>query len=167
MTKSIALPQLTLARLLDLFKPNPYDPEPGGPGGPVIYPPSFFRSAPDPNPWRSAREARTAIDRALEQWKTAELVTGGHVTETMIGGIGGGISSFVDYYCGNGRPPKGPWPKREATELRPLDLLVAGAQFELAAEGLSDHPLQRVCSAAADQLFAAGLQASGAIEART
>jgi hypothetical protein len=159
MNKRITLTQSALANLLNLFNPNPDDSEPIGPGGPVIHLP-YFRFEPEPVPWRSARIARTAIDRGLAQFQTAELITDGNLTERMISAIGGGISSFVDYYCGNSRPPKwgGPWPKRDANQLRPIDLLVAGAQFELAAEALSDHPLQGAYSAAADQLFEAGLQ---------
>jgi hypothetical protein len=44
-------------------------------------------------------------------------------------------------------------PTFDPAQLRPLDLLIAGAQFQKAADWAPNNPLQAEFTAAADQLF--------------
>ena len=77
-------------------------------------------------------------------------------SENALKAIRSVIRDVVDDWCGV-CPSKWPWPARfDAVQLRPIDLLVAGAQFHKAAS--LDNPLQADFSAAADQLFATGLE---------
>ena len=72
------------------------------------------------------------------------------------------IREFVDDYCGT-RPPRWPWPwpwppMGDPAQLRPIDLLMAGAQFQKAADSMMENPMQADFSNAADQLIEAGLR---------
>src|SRR5262249_55874872 len=83
-------------------------------------------------------------------------------SERLTAAFGLQIREFVDDYCGT-RPPRWPrpwpWPpKFDPAQLRPLDLLVAGAQFQKAADSAPSNPLQAEFSAAADRLFETGLK---------
>jgi hypothetical protein len=179
----ITLTKTSLANLLDsVLYPNPDDPGdpnnpfgPYGPGGPVMQkwlwvllnpqplppgPDPFQRFSwamlnpqplpPGPDPYRSAVLARAMIGRAVSQQQFAEVLENGQ-SDHSIGAIGAQISEFIDDYCGT-RPPRRPGPRPRA-----LDLLIAGAQFQKAADTMNDNPLQTVFSTAADQLFNAGL----------
>jgi hypothetical protein len=46
----------------------------------------------------------------------------------------------------------------DPAELNPIDLLVAGAQFQKAADSVADGPLQADYSAAAHRLLKTGMQ---------
>jgi hypothetical protein len=46
----------------------------------------------------------------------------------------------------------------DPAELNPIDLLVAGAQFQKAADSVANSPLQADYSAAADRLLKTGMQ---------
>lgn len=157
---------------------NPWGPY--GPGGPVIRwdirdlswimlnpqplppvaapspDPSRFR--PPPQPWRLAVLARTLIDRVVAQYQFAEVLGATEQSEKAIGYVRSYIRDVVDDWCGT-RPPKWPWPwppSFDANQLRPIDLLAAGAQFQKAAA--LDNPLRADFSAAANQLFETGLK---------
>ncbi|MGH8582642.1 MAG: hypothetical protein ACREWG_07590 [Gammaproteobacteria bacterium] len=183
MKPNITLTKAALASLLDgVLYPNPDDPGPYGPIGPVIrwalrdlpwvllnpqpLPPRTepnpdpWRFELNPEPWRSAVLARTVIDRAVAQYQFAETLAGAEQSQKPIEAVRSQIRGFVDDYCGT-RPPKWPWPwpwppKFDSARLRPLDLLVAGAQFQKAAD--LQNPLQADFSAGADQLFETGLK---------
>jgi hypothetical protein len=196
MPETITLTKATLVNLLDgLLYPNPDDPGPYGPIGPIIrwalrdfssvllnpqplpplepnpHPWRFFaavllaglepHSSPWPVPWFSAFLARTVIDQAVAQYRFAEVVTGTEQSEKTTAAIGLQIREFVDDWCGT-RPPRWPrpwpWPPRfDPAKLRPLDLLIAGAQFRKAAD-FANNPLQAEFAAAADKLFETGLK---------
>lgn len=126
-------------------------------GGPV---PDHWRlSGPLPDPWRAALLARLAIDRLVAEGQHAEVAEraeGGHDAIRIW------IAQLVDEFCGN-RPPRWPlpwpWPpKLDAAQLRPMDLLMVGAQLQRAADAMVDNPLQAGFAAAADQLLETGLQ---------
>jgi hypothetical protein len=80
-------------------------------------------------------------------------------TDRIFDVIGSQIREFVDEFCGT-RPPRWPrpWPlKWNADDLQPLDLLIAGAQFQKAADAMESNRLQTDFSDAADQLIQTGL----------
>ncbi len=187
MNPNITLTKTALVSLLDdALYPNPDDPGPYGPIGPVIRAalgnlsrvllnpqplpprsepnPDPWRFEPEPEPWRSAILARTVIDRVVAQYQFAETLAGAQQSERSLQAVRSQIQAFVDDYCGT-RPPKWSWPwpwppKVDSTRLRPIDLLVAGAQFQKAAA--LQNPLQADFSSAADQLFETGLKRLGA-----
>ncbi len=137
---------------------------PSGPPGPEDLGPDPFemlRLNPQPLPplRRSAVAARTAIARALASHESAEALApdGG---ERALGRIQGTVSDLVDDWCGTRPPRPYPWPWGPVLggtdELRPSDLLVAGAQFQKAAESLEGNALQQTFQEAADRLLGTG-----------
>lgn len=174
MGETINLTKTVLVKLLDFF-PNPDDPEPHGPGGPVIrairagfrfepHPdpwrsgpsPDPWRLGPQPDPWRSAVIARTIIDRAVAQYQLAEV----EQSKSAVEGVRLQMRAYVDDFCGT-RPPRWPrpwpWPpKFDPADVHPVELLIAGAEFQRAAA--LNNPLQADFSAAADQLFENGFK---------
>jgi hypothetical protein len=109
---------------------------------------------------RSALLARIVIDQAVAHFQIAEGCAGAEQMERRAETIRSDIREFVDDFCGI-RPPRWPrpwpWPPTlVSAQLCPLDLLVAGAQFQKAAN--LANPLQADLSSAADQLFEAGLK---------
>jgi hypothetical protein len=181
MPENLTFTKAALVHLLDgVLYPNPDDPGPYGPIGPIIrwalrdlswvllnpqpLPPKSepdpepWRFGPFPDPWRAMVLARTVIDRVVAQYQFAETLAGAEQSERALEAVRSQIWEFVDDYCGT-RPPKWPWPwppRFDPARLRPLDLLVAGAQFQKAAD--LQNPLQADFSAAADQLFETGLK---------
>lgn len=164
MNETITFSKSAFARMLDdLLYPNPDDPGPYGPIGPVIrdyvswvllnpqpLPP---RWEPNPDPWRIAGLTRVLIDRVVSQYQFAEVLSVTDQSERAQGTVQSYIRDVVDDWCGT-RPPKWPWPwppRFDPATLRPVDLLIAGAQFQKAAS--LDNPLQGDFSAAADRLF--------------
>jgi hypothetical protein len=74
--------------------------------------------------------------------------------------IGSQIHEFVDDDCGT-RPPRWPWPWPPQFDLLncvPEICFVAGTPFQKAAGLELNNPLQANFSAAADQLFEAGMK---------
>lgn len=182
MHETITLTKASFISLLDsVLNPNPDDPEePRGPIGPVVRDwllwflvnrqplppfgpqPEPWRFGPQPQPWRSAFLARAVIDRAVAQYQFAEALAGTEQSERITAAIGSQIREFVDDYCGT-RPPRWPrpwpWPANfDPAQLHPLDLLIAGAQFQKAADLAPNNPLQADFSTAANQLFETGLK---------
>lgn len=178
MKETITLTKSAFANVLDaVLYPNPDDPGPYGPIGPVIRDqllwvllnpqplppvagplPDPWRFGPHPEPWHLAILARTLIDRVVAQYQFAEVLGGSEQSERAGATVRSYIRDVVDDWCGT-RPPKWPWPwppRADAAQLRPISLLVAGAQFQKAAS--LNNPLQADFSAAADQLFETGLK---------
>jgi hypothetical protein len=180
MNESIMLTKTAFVKLLDALYPRDDDPGPWGPAGPVIrwtlgdlswallnpqpLPPRTgashdpWRLGPQPDPWRLAVLARTLIDRVVTQYQFAEVAGAIEQSEQAMGHIRSYIREIVEDWCGT-RPPKWPWPwppRFDAAQLRPIDLLVAGAQFQKAAA--LDNPLTPDFSAAADRLIETGLK---------
>ena len=72
------------------------------------------------------------------------------------------VNGLVDDWCGTGAHPRPfPWPwgplLRGTEELQPIELIVAGAQFQKAADALEGSALQGTFEGAADRLFKNGL----------
>lgn len=179
MSQTITLTKATLVKLLDeLGYPQPDDPGPYGPIGPILR--QAFRDLswgllspqplpprtepnpdpwePHPDPWRLARLARALIDRVVGQYQLAEVLGGAKPPEKAVDTIRGYLRDVVDDWCGT-RPPKWPWPwppRSDRGRPRPVELLMAAAQFEKAA--ISDNPLRTDFSAVADQLFTTALK---------
>ena len=140
------------------------------PSGPPDPPPWEFprslRLNPQPLPpkghWRSANAARTVIAQALTLHELTEALAsdGG---ERALGVIHRKVSEFVDDWCGT--PPRYPkpfpWPwgplVRGTEELQPIELFVAGAQFQKAADALEGNALQEIFEGAADRLLQTGV----------
>jgi hypothetical protein len=161
--ETVTLTKASLINLLDaMLYPNPDDSGdpsnpwgPYGPHGPVIRGALRDLDAPQPNPWRSALLARSVIDRVVAQWQMAGAEQMDGATEN----IRTYLRDVVDDFCGTRpRPWPRPWPWQltlDSAQLNPVDLLVAGAQFQRAADLQS--PMQKDFSSAADRLFEAGL----------
>jgi hypothetical protein len=152
----------------DLSQPPPPpgvgDPEPLPDPPPREFPP-WLRLNPQPLPpkghWRSANAARTIIAQALNLQELSEAFAsdGG---ERTLGVIQRKVSEFVDDWCGTQPHPKPfPWPwgpiVRGTEELQPIELIVAGAQFQKAADALEGNALQESFEGAADRLLQTGV----------
>lgn len=183
MDETFTLSKALLVRLLDAGLPRDDDPGPYGPIGPIMRlawrdlswvmlnpqplppdpPPDLWRIAgPQPDPWRAAMLARQVIDRLVMEAQLGEVAAGSSRSEGTAEAVRTHIFEFVDDFCGN-RPPRWPrpwpWPpRRDPVEIHGLDLLMAGAQFQKAADSMVDNPLQGDFSAAADRFFATGLE---------
>jgi hypothetical protein len=165
-----SLKRSALLALLDqVLYPNPDDWDGPGPAGPVIRWPSndpgwawlnretLPPRSPHPEPWRAVFIARFSIDRAAQQVERSAASDTAESAERVLPGVRTQLSEMVDEWCGV-RPPKWPWPwppRPGSTQLRPLDLLLAGAQFERAAQ--LANPLRHDFARLSEQLFEAGL----------
>jgi hypothetical protein len=177
---NVTVTKAALIKLVDgVLYPNPDDPgDPGNPLGPYGPIGPLIRAVlrnfssvmlnpqplpPLPDPWRSAVVARTVVDQVVAQYRLAEVMGGSEQAERAIEVLRAQIGEFVDEYCGNGRPRRGPLPSPyplglDPEELTAMDLLAAGTQFQKAADSMADgSPLQEHFSAAADQLIETGM----------
>jgi hypothetical protein len=177
----LSLSKRVLIELLERASPDPCEPygcdpsEPGGSppwSGPEPLPdppprefPRWLRLNPQPLPprghWRAANAARTIIAQALTLHELTEALApiGG---EQALGVIQRKVSEFVDDWCGTRPHPKPfPWPwgpiVRGTEELQPIELIVAGAQFQKAADALEGNPLRESFEGAADRLLQTGV----------
>lgn len=110
---------------------------------------------PGPQPWRLVRAARSLIEHAIAQHQWAQVLTGGQATEAIVRQV----HEVVDDWCGTVpfRRWPFPWPTPDRGSSS-LELLLAGAQFQRAADALGEHDLQRAFAGAADALFETGLR---------
>jgi len=157
--KEFTLSKAALVRLFG-FNPNPDDPgEPHGPGTPVVRGDTvldriawvLLNPQPLPPKVAAARLARAVINETVREVQIAEAAgrgeQGGKSAQSK-------IADFADDFCGTPPHPKPPyWVTGIAT---PEELLTAGAQFQIAADGLGKGALQTACAAAADKLFETG-----------
>jgi hypothetical protein len=124
-------------------------------------------AGPHPDLWRSTLLARAVIDQAVALYRSAEMLSSGDQSERAFEAVRSYIRESVNETCGTVPrrwPLPWPWPlKPDIVQRDPLDLLVAGAQFQKAADAITDSPLQADLTAAADQLFETGL---GRLESR-
>ncbi len=110
--------------------------------------------------WRSASVAQLTIARALALHEAAEVLAsdGG---ERAMGRIQRNVGGLDDW-CGTRPHPRPyPWPwgplVRGTEELQPIELIVAGAQFQKAADALEGSALRETFQGAADRLLETGL----------
>lgn len=161
--KNITLTKTSFVTILDLLAfQNPDDPfNQNSPIGPAINPVLWeliTRGGVQPEPWRFAFVTQLAIDRAVGQFRSAEMLSSEAEIERGFKAARVSIRETVDYYCGTA-PLLYPWPlKLNPIQHTPLGLLAAGAQFHKAASTVADTPLQQDFSAAADQLFETGIK---------
>ncbi len=117
---------------------------------------------PEPSPWRSALLARGVVDQAVAAHQATEMFGNGAQTERASQAIRAYVHQFADDYCGtvpHRWPRPWPWPYTwEPEQITPLELLVAGAQFQKAADALTDSPLHEDFASVANQLFETGLK---------
>lgn len=173
--ETFTLSKALLVRLLDAGLPRDDDPGPWGPYGPVIRfalrdwswvllnpqplppdpPPDLWRAGPVPEPWRAALAARQAIGRLVAEAQLAEVTAGSQGNHEAVRAH---VFQFVDDFCGTRPRWPRPWPWPPTRDPRGIDLLIAGAQFQKAAEAMADNPLQADFAAAADRFFSVGLE---------
>lgn len=158
--------------------PDPDNPSPVGPWGPVIRRAlERFRwvAGPSPDPWTwaalnpqplppraavVAAIAREVSDRAVLLQEVAGALPGEGQEQGIII-VGGYLSRFIDD-CGNGRvrfkypfpvPPRG---SEEIDSLTGLDLVVMGVQFHREAAVTADEQLREVLAGAGAKLVDMG-----------
>jgi hypothetical protein len=119
----------------------------------LVFP--FPPPQPDPRPDWVGRLTRTVTDRAQAQARLAQALGDGVVTEAALVPIRAEISQFTEELTGNnvsitaGLPP---------ADVAASYLLLAGAQFQAAADLLENEPLRAEFTAAADRLIGTGLE---------
>ena len=170
----LSLSKQALIELLERASPDPCEPygcdpwePPNEPPEPPIWEfPRSLRLNPQPLPpkghWRATNAARTIIAQALTMHELTEALAsdGG---ERTLGVIQRKVSAFVDDWCGTPShyPRPFPWPwgpiVRGTEELQPIELIVAGAQFQKAADALEGTALQESFEGAADRLLQTGV----------
>jgi hypothetical protein len=111
--------------------------------------------------WRPASVARLAISQSLAMHELAEVLApdGGKRAVDL---IQRNVSDLVDDWCGTRPHPKPyPWPWgpiiRSTDELQPIELIVAGAQFQKAADALNNSVLRDAFQEAANRLLKTGV----------
>ena len=183
----LTLSRQTLIKLLERASTDPCEPwgcdpsePPPGRYDPIIDPfPELMRWAivnapgrldwarlnPQPLPpkghWRPTSVARLTIARALALHEAADVLAsdGG---ERAMGRIQRNVGELVDDWCGTRPHPRPyPWPwgplVRGTEELQPIELIVAGAQFQKAADALEGSALREIFQGAAGRLLETGL----------
>ena len=169
-----AISNTALSQLFALrYYPNPEDDGPLGPGGPVMH---IIAAGPHPEPWvvgpgvpwKVGLLTRATISKAVEQYETAGIIivsgAGGPIAER----IDARLRAYVDAICPPPikikLPPPRPWPwgtgfDIDPDTIDPAALIVAGAQFQLAADATEiDHPLRQVFTDSAERLFEVGIE---------
>jgi hypothetical protein len=118
------------------------------------------RFGPLPDLWRTAFLARSVIEASVEMGRSAETAASEEQAAAILSSTRMSIQDFVDDICGNERPARWPrpwqWPLRTVEPSNPVDLLIAGAQFQKVADGF-ENPLAGDFGRAADTLFQTGL----------
>ena len=131
--------------------------------GPIYWGPSPEPWGPHPEPWAWALLTRATISRHLTQLETAGIIIVSGDLEHAIRSAGESLVAFADDICGTPPHPRpfpfpGPWgPVLDPETLHPLNLLVAGVEFQRAADSLSEHPLHDAFERSAERLLDAGL----------
>ena len=143
---------------------------------PHIDPGSVIMGDPEPSPWRSglaskvgqpalrimfgAVFARAVIDRADSLLRASAVFTGGEGEKQATGVIISQVMEDIDDYCGNGMrhwpfpwPWPGPW-KFDPVDISPIDLLVAGSEFQSYVDTFKAGPLTEAFAKAAETLMA-------------
>lgn len=108
---------------------------------------------PDPTPWKAQRTVTWMIERVASQYKMAELFAGTDQSERMVATVRLQLIEDIDDWCGT-RPKKWLFPFPRG----PLDLLIAGAEFQRMADSFPESPLQNDFAEAADRLVQTGLK---------
>lgn len=169
MPTSVTLPVSALATLVGQFAyPNPDDPEPHGPGGPVIRNrgewvylnpqplPPVEKWGPQPEPWRFAAAVRTSIGHILTTVELAGIIIVGGDAERPTAFAKQAVSDLVDEWCGTPprpRPFPGPWGPTLDEPLSVLNLIVAAVQVQRAADSVAGTPTGDILDGAAGRLF--------------
>lgn len=105
---------------------------------------------------RAAMLAQGVIVGAVDKAQLIEALAAPEQRERAIAVIGHQIADVVDDWCGTRIPARPHPPKFGDVAWSPLELLVAGAQFQQAAT--TNHLLHSFLTEAADQLFTTGLK---------
>lgn len=142
---------------------------------PHIDPGSMRFADPEPNPWKSgvgskagrpamgitagASFASAVIERAVSSLRVSAVLGGAEAEKRAAGVVASQVMDDVDGYCGNGMrhwpfpwPWPGPW-KLGPDEISPVDLIVAGCQFQAYAEAIKGTVLADTFAKAADTMI--------------
>jgi hypothetical protein len=175
MHANVTVSRSLLARaVLAAANPNPDDPGdprnpfgPYGPHGPVLNPALLAALNPQPLPPRAAAALDVRfrspdpmpgivagiIGHTASLYQVAEVLGAAQVEKTLAA-VRSQLDGVIDDWCGTPPgPPPLPRPRAHA-----LWLLQAGAEIQLAADALGDHPLATVFAAGADRLMQTGLR---------
>ena len=152
-------------RLRDLAWLNPQLlPPAGGPEiGAVL--PRGTTWGPQPEPWAWAQLTQATISHHVNLLELVGIIIVGGDAERAVSNISESLLAFTDGPCGTG-PHKphfpGPWgPVLDAEVLHPVNLVVAGVQFQRAADALGESPIHDTLEECADRLITAGLDRLG------
>jgi hypothetical protein len=185
--REITIPTAALVKLFD-YLPNPDDAEPGGPAGPVMrrldwvlrgpqpLPPreqlasQLIRQlgaewGPRPEPWLWSTTTRAVISQHLDRFTMAGIIIVSGDNEHPARVINESLSALIDNFCGT--PPfkgpfPGPWgPLLDSETLHPVNLIMAGIQFQKAAGAFDGHPLHDALDQAAERLLGEGFNRLG------
>jgi hypothetical protein len=138
--------------------------------------PGSMKFGPQPNPWRGqaalphahaapqimlgAFFARSVIDRANSLLRASAVLAGGESEKRATGVIVSQVMEDIENICGNGMrhwpfpwPWPGPW-KLDPVEISPIDLLVAGSEFQAYVDTFKGAPLTDAFAKAAETLMA-------------
>jgi hypothetical protein len=115
--------------------------------------------------WASA--TRAVITAHLDRFTMAGIIIVSGDTEHPVRVITESLSTFIDELCGT--PPHkgpfpGPWgPLLDSDTLHPVNLVIAGIQFQKAAVALDGHPLRGALDNAAERLLGEGFNRLGSL----
>jgi hypothetical protein len=123
------------------------------------------KAAQVPIPWISAVAARSVIDYAVTLGRSADAAVSDEQGDQAMKAAQMAIHEFVDDLCPPPRFPRKwprpwPWPWQLDADFvaDPVDVLVAGVQFQKAADVSRGGPLAADFERAADVLFETGFQ---------
>lgn len=118
-----------------------------------------------PGTWVWASTTRAVITAHLDRFTMAGIIIVSGDTEHPVQVITKSLSTVVDELCGT-PPHKGPFPALwgpllDTGTLHPVNLVIAGIQFQKAADALQDHPLHDALDQAAERLLGEGFNRLG------
>ena len=169
--REITMSTTVLAELLDvadaatawgrwdwvLLNPQPLPPR-------EVFPPrEGFPPGPRPRYWTLL--TRAVISRHLDRLEQAGIIIVGGDVDHVLRRVAADLESFAARLLDGTPPDVSPdslWqPAFVAGALHPVDLVLAGLQFQHAADALSEHPLHGVLESSASQLVDVGLERAG------
>lgn len=139
-----------------LLNPQPLPPR-------ELFPPREGPPGPRPRYWTVL--TRAVISRHLDRLEQAGIIIVGGDVEHVLRRVADDLESFTARLVDGTPPDVSPgdlWePAAGPHALHPVELVLAGLQFQHAADTLPEHPLQGVLEHSAVQLVDVGLERAG------
>lgn len=140
-----------------LLNPQPLPPR-------EVFPPrEGFAPGPPPRYWTHL--TRAVIARHLDRIEQAGIIIVSGDLDHVLRRVAHDLESFTARLLDGTPPnisPEGLWqPESDAGAPHPVDLVLAGLQFQHAADALPEHPLHHVLEGSASQLVDVGLARTG------